>query len=53
MDEEDVKKVGLENLDDEALADIVEKELQEGNGLENQTPGYIAFHELAKRSGWA
>lgn len=49
-------KVGLEKLDDDVLADIVNNELAEGSGEPldkwKGSAANIAFHELAKRSGW-
>jgi hypothetical protein len=52
MTEEKKGKVGLQQLDDDALAHIVEQELEDHQNLQRKSPGYIAFMELAKRSGW-
>lgn len=53
-EQQEKEKVGLEALDNDALVDIVQKELEGGEGLDQKhaTPGRIAFYELAKRSGW-
>ena len=52
MTDEQKEKVGLEQLDDDALAHIVEQELEDHQNLPRKSPGYIAFYELARRSGW-
>lgn len=44
-------KVGLENLDDDLLAAIVEREMQEHSELRDNSAGDIAFQELTRRSG--
>lgn len=46
-------KVGLELLDDQDLAAIVQAELREEEfDSKRNSAGAIAFQELAKRSGW-
>jgi len=50
---EQKEKHGLECFGDEELCDIVREELDRvGNFNLYNSPGHIAFFELAKRSGW-
>ena len=50
---EEDPKVGLELLDDDDLAAIVQAELREDEfDSKRNSAGAIAFKELAKRSGW-
>jgi len=48
---EQEEKVGLDNLDDDDLVAIIQAELENRSGLKDTT-AYIAFQELASRSGW-
>lgn len=50
---EQVEEHGLELFGDYELYDIIQDEIERAGGFNvYNSPGHIAFFELAKRSGW-